>query len=236
MTILPKVVLFDLDGTLIDSSEIVVDAYYNSLIEYNYPIKSRDFIAKLAGKSTFETARSMGIEEEDVRLIDQYFWDYFGNYSRDLDTKPVLFEGTTEFIEYLHKQDISLGLVTSNEASSAKILLEKAGLRQYFNAIVGKEDTEEKKPSAQPIEKVLERMNFSRQNQNHHEVWFIGDTKYDIEAAKNASIISVAIPQEHTYNTVIEAEPDYLVNSMKDLYQFFCEIVESESSSSRNLE
>ena len=52
------------------------------------------------------------------------------------------------------------------------------------------------------------------------KIWFVGDTKSDVGTAKNAGLIGFAIPQPHTFESVIESEPDHLIDSMKDFYQY----------------
>ena len=66
---LPEVILFDLDGTLLDNMETVVEAYHEALIELKYPSKEKKFIASLAGLSTHNTARAMGIRDEDLDKV-----------------------------------------------------------------------------------------------------------------------------------------------------------------------
>ncbi|MCY3411293.1 MAG: HAD family hydrolase [Candidatus Heimdallarchaeota archaeon] len=211
------VVLFDLDGTLLENGEAVVDAYFTSLQRYGYPPKDKAYIATLAGLSTYETARLLGVREEDRYKIDQHFWEYFHRYADDPDMMPVVFDKVEAMLELLKSEKIPMAVVTSNEARIATKLLTKVNLLKYFDTVVGSEDVTERKPSAQPIKLALERMGLSKETDK--EYWFVGDTKSDIGAARNAEFVSIAIPQPHTYKLVIEEEPDYLIDTMKDFYE-----------------
>ncbi len=216
----PVVVLFDLDGTIVDSSHIVVDAYYNALVSNGFPTKDREFIATLAGRSTYDTARALGVPEGQLVKIDHYFWDYFGIYATELNQPPDLFPGTRKLIHKLVIAKIKIGICTSNKGKTAKVLLEKGNLLRHFTAIVGAEDLEKRKPSPEPIFHALEQMKIILNKKNKGKIWFVGDTRYDIEAAKAAGIVSIGIPQKYTKNDLVLAEPDLICNSMQDFMEF----------------
>jgi phosphoglycolate phosphatase-like HAD superfamily hydrolase len=161
----PKIILFDLDGTLVDNLNVVVDVYYNFLVDSKLPLKSREFIATLAGKSTFDTGRSMGVPENMLSSVDQYFWDYFGKFVQELENSPNIFPGVPKHALY--------------------------------------------------------QMGFDLDIIDRQRIWFIGDTKYDVQAAKSAKITSIAIPQDHTKNGVLASSPDLITDSMESLYDYY---------------
>jgi phosphoglycolate phosphatase len=216
----PEIVLFDMDGTLVDNSDVVADAYYYGMIELGYQPILRDEIKQLFGRSTFETGRGMGLQEKDLPKIDQYFWDYFGSYAKNLNGKPNVYKAVPEILELFTKNNIRMGICTSNESKSAKILMEKAGLEDYFEVYIGSEDLEERKPSPKPLLLALDRLNYNYLNKQNlsEKIWFVGDTKYDIDAAHNASMLSIGILHESTGKLMISANPDVLVDSIDDLY------------------
>ena len=134
----PKVVLFDLDGTLLDNSPQVVEAYHRGASALGYTI-SRELISQQAGKSTFETSRAMGIPEEHHAEMDAYFWQYFGELTADPSTDFTILDGVPELLSALKSQSIIMGVVTSNRADYARTMLERTNLLHYFNVVVGKE-------------------------------------------------------------------------------------------------
>lgn len=219
---MPKVILFDMDGTLVDNSEVVAEAYYQGMIKLGYQPKAKTDIKTLFGKSTFDTGRGLGLREEDLEGIDTFFWEFFGKYANSLEGSPNIYESVLELLTLANENKILMGICTSNESKSARILMEKAQLDSYFKVYIGSEDLEERKPSPQPLWLALKKLqfNFTNKNELRNDVWFVGDTKYDIEAAHNAGMFAIGITQESTAELMIGSEPDILVDSMSDLYQF----------------
>ncbi len=212
----PKIILMDLDGTLVDNSEYVVNAYYDAMEYLGYTPKDRDFIATLAGKSTVRTAEALGIREEDWGYVTDYFWDYFRGLADDNNRHSKVFDKVIDFLELSVTNNIKLGVVTSNMREIASKILQKEGLIKYIDVIVGAEDVNNKKPSAEPIKLALNRLNVD----HSEKIWFVGDTASDVGSAKNAGVISFAIPQKHTFYDVLDAKPDFLLDSFADLYEF----------------
>lgn len=193
MSNLPDVVLFDLDGTLIDSSPIVVEAYYEAAHQLNLHNISKEFIYSLSGLSTIETAKAMGVRDENLTFVDQYFWSFFEQYcdqvKRGEKTISPL-EAVPEIILYLHSKSVPMGLVTSNSRNNASILLESLGLSVYMEVCIGREDVQNPKPSPEPILKAISQ--FSNIPENPI-VWYVGDTDSDVLAASAAKVTAVSI-------------------------------------------
>jgi HAD superfamily hydrolase (TIGR01549 family) len=224
MDSLPEIILFDLDGTILDNLETVVDAYHNALIEYGYPPKEKSYIASLAGKSTHNTARGLDVRDEDLDKIDQYFWYYFRKFADDPEAKSVVFEGVLDTLTYAQKLGIKMGIVTSNEAGIANKMLKKVDLIKYFDVVIGAENVKNKKPHPEPVILALSQMGIDIEVMNKASVWFVGDTNSDVGVAKNTGILDFAIPQAHTFSSVILSEPSYLLDSMLDFYKFLTSI------------
>lgn len=216
----PSIILFDMDGTLVDNSDVVADAYYYGMIELGYEPISREEIKKLFGRSTYETGRGMGLHEKDLEKIDSYFWKYFGGYAKELKGKPKVYSLVPEILDFIATHNIKMGICTSNESKSARILMDKAGLSKYFSVYIGSEDLEERKPSPEPLYLALKRLEFdhSKKSDLHNSVWFVGDTKYDVEAAQNANMLAIGITQDSTADLLLSAEPDVIVDSISDLH------------------
>jgi len=221
---LPKIILFDLDGTLLDNSETVVDAYYNALIEYGYPLKEKSYIASLAGKSTHNTARDLDIRDEDLDKIDQYFWHYFRKIAADPESKSVVFDGVQDTLSYAQKHGIRMGIVTSNEAGIANKMLQKVNLLNYFEVVIGAENVENKKPHPEPVLLAISEMGTNFEETNKESIWFVGDTKSDVGVAQNSGIVDIAIPLPHTFSSVLSSEPSFLLDSMLDFYKLLVSI------------
>ena len=195
---LPEIIYFDLDGTLFDNSEIVVDAYYLYDSRLGYITKPRTFISTLNGKSTIETAKALGLKEQDWKNMDEWFWEFLEVIKVEVEDVELI-PYTEEVLKLLEKNKVRMGIITSNSSKNADLLLKKAGFRDYFEIIVGKEDITKLKPNPDPILYALNEMNFKNKS---NETWMVGDTIYDVQAAKNANVTSIGIPQNHTYDDV----------------------------------
>jgi len=170
------IILFDLDGTLIDSTEAILECFHHSFDVYK--------IKALIGYPLDEMYASLGVQEAKV-------WDFVATYKecyRKISTqKTYLLEEAKEAI-ILASEFASLGIVTTKTGKYSEILMENFGLMDYFDVLIGREHVQEPKPHAEPILRALK--SFNVQNQ---EVWMIGDTKLDLISAQNARVNSIGV-------------------------------------------
>ena len=159
-----------------------------------------------------------------IGIIGLPFWDihwyYMAKYAKTKSSFLASGDGGDElFGGYTFRYSKFLSLVddTSNSSKNADLLLKKAGFRDYFEIIVGKEDITKLKPNPDPILYALNEMNFKNKS---NETWMVGDTIYDVQAAKNANVTSIGIPQNHTYDDVKNLKPDLFFESMKGFYEY----------------
>lgn len=218
MDTLPHIILFDLDGTLLDNSSAVVDAYASGLKKYEFKEKSHEYIARLAGLSTFETAKKLEVPDDQIHLIDAHFWEYFHLYADDPEKIPIIIDQVPELLNFLKLKNIKMGIITSNEASIAKKLLSKVGLIDFFEVIIGAEHVENKKPSPESVYLALDKLKVDEEYIDKEGVWLIGDTISDIGAANNAGILSISIPQKYTFDSCVKSDPDLLIDTLKDFF------------------
>ena len=216
----PRAVLFDLDGTLLDNSPIVIEAYYSGMEKLGYKPKNREFISSLLGNSTFEIGKALSLKDEDLPYLDAHFWDYFGMYAEDPGYIPIIYSGVKEVLELFYTKSVPIGICTSNRSKFARALIKKVNLDKYITTYVGSEDVDEKKPSPKPLLLALQNLGLTKSNQKDRSLWFIGDSSPDIQAAQNAGIVSVGVPEKDKLDSVKSKNPDLLFNSMKDFYLF----------------
>eukprot|EP01129_Flabellula_baltica_P001754 TRINITY_DN11678_c0_g1_i1.p1 TRINITY_DN11678_c0_g1~~TRINITY_DN11678_c0_g1_i1.p1 ORF type:complete len:223 (+),score=51.46 TRINITY_DN11678_c0_g1_i1:272-940(+) len=210
----PDVILFDMDGTLLENGEHVADAYYTGLQHLNYPLLPKEYISTLQGLSSYDTGRALNIPEEDLHLIDAWFWDYFTKYSLDDTKHPEVFPDVEGILKKCNELNIKIAIVTSNQTAIAQRLFEKVNLHHYFNVIVGSDLVENPKPHAEPLLLALEKLEADIEND---KIWMVGDSSSDIGAAKNAGVTSIAIPQSFTVEKVMKVGPDFVVESITEL-------------------
>jgi phosphoglycolate phosphatase len=189
------IILFDLDGTLIDSTDAILECFHHSFDVYNHAHPSDEKIKALIGYPLDEMYASLGIKEDKV-------WDFVATYKecyRKISTqKTYLLEGAKEAVK-LASSFASLGIVTTKTGLYSEVLMENFGLMHYFYVLIGREHVQEPKPHAEPIFKALE--NFDTKGE---EVWMIGDTKLDLISAQNANVNSIGVLSGYGNKTTLE--------------------------------
>lgn len=178
------IILFDLDGTLIDSTEAILESFHHSFDVHKYPKQKDEEIKALIGYPLDIMYENLGVDKE---LICDFVATYKEHY-RDISTqKTTLLKNAREAV-LLAKEFAVLGIVTTKTGRYSRVLMEHFGLMEHFDVLIGREDVENPKPHEEPILKALEKL-----DTQNREIWMIGDTKLDLIAAKNANVNSIAV-------------------------------------------
>ena len=206
-----KLIIFDFDGTLIDSAPDLVDSINEMLKELNLkeaPFKEAiKWIGNGSLKLVERALRYNGIEDE--KFLEKAHKVFKEKYKHSNAKKTTLYPFAKELLDSL--KDKNLALITNKPDEYIKPILKKFDI-DVFDFILGG-DFEYKKPSPIPLLKALEYFNVKP-----NKAVMIGDSKNDILAAKNAKIKSIAVT--HGYNqgeNIKDYEPDFIVNSLKEI-------------------
>jgi len=198
------IILFDLDGTLIDSTEAILESFHTSFEIYGYQAPSDDAITGLIGHPLDVMYRELGVPEAEVW---NFVTTYKEQYRHIFKTKTTLLEHAVDAVALAY-QHARLGVVTTKTGSYSRELLEHFQIMHYFELLIGREDVEYPKPHAQPIEKALAFFTCKKD-----QCWMIGDTRLDLASAKNASIRGVGVlsgydskEQLLTYSDVVKKD------------------------------
>jgi len=178
------IILFDLDGTLIDSTEAILETFHHSFKVHNYPNPKDEDITALIGYPLDVMYRELGVAEDVV-------WDYvhtYKEYYRVISTQRTTLLLNAKEAVIQASEFATLGIVTTKTGKYSKVLMEHFDLMKYFKVLIGREDVENPKPHAEPILKALEIL-----DENNKEIWMIGDTKLDLISAKNAGVNSIGV-------------------------------------------
>jgi len=178
------VILFDLDGTVIDSTEAILDGFRVAFETFGGEVPSDEAIKKEIGHTLEDMFLTLGI---DKNRVDEHVHAYKMHYRIISCEKTILLDGAREAIEKA-SQFATLGVVTTKTGEYSRILLEHMELMKYFDVLIGREHVEYPKPHAEPILKALMKLEHDR-----NSTWMIGDTCMDMIAAKNAEINAIAV-------------------------------------------
>ncbi len=177
-------ILFDLDGTLIDSTEAILESFHNAFAIRQHHTPSDDAITRLIGHPLDVMFCELGVAKAEV-------WDFVATYKEQyrhiFKEKTVLLENAVEAVE-LASEYARLGVVTTKTGSYSRELLEHFKIMHHFELLIGREDVEHPKPHAEPIEKALAFFTCKKD-----QCWMIGDTRLDLESAKNAKIHGIGV-------------------------------------------
>ena len=180
-----SVILFDLDGTLIDSTEAILMCFDDSFKHFGLSTPPQEQIKALIGHPLDYMYLHLGVPKEQV-------WDFVAVYKsfyRDR-SKPMtkLLPFAKEAIEEA-ASFARLGVVTTKTGEYSRILLEHMGVMDFFEVLIGRENVTHPKPHPEPVLKALYQMDIHYKK----DVWMIGDTCLDMFSARDANIEGVAV-------------------------------------------
>jgi len=200
--------LLDLDGTVIDSTEAIVESFYVALKHFGFSGVTQEQIVKQIGYPLDVMFANVGVEKEKV-------WDYVAAYKqhyREISkAKTFMLPNATEAIKEASKF-ARLGVVTTKTARYSKELLEHFGVMEYFEVLIGREDVNEPKPSSEPILKALQAMQIAPSK----SVYMIGDTKMDLLAAQNAGVQGIGVLSGYGSKEELQNYTDLLFDELFD--------------------
>lgn len=180
-----KLIIFDLDGTLVDTSQDITDALNYAGEPYMLKrLTTKETISMIGEGVTRLIEKACGEGNQELReKVTGRFLDY---YSAHLTDHSAAYPYVRETLEKLHAYR---KVVISNKRENLSVqLLDTLKLLHYFDLIVGSDTTAEKKPSAVPLLHVLRKFHIPPE-----EALMIGDSKFDIEAGKNAGVKTLAV-------------------------------------------
>ena len=195
-----KGVIFDMDGTLIESTEADYKAWERVFNDYNKTLSFSDYVPLLGVRSADVIVYHLGIsDEEDVKRILREKFDYFVEY---INENPIKVVADAEiFIKSLAASSLKIGLATSSRKEKMQLVLEQLNFLQYFDVIVTGEEVENSKPAPDIFLKAAERLGLSPA-----ECVVFEDGPVGVAAAKSANIKCVAITATHPADKLQNAD------------------------------
>lgn len=215
------IILFDLDGTLIDSTEAILEGFHHSFSFYDHAHPSDEEIKTLIGHPLDIMFAELGVEQEKV-------WDFVDTYKehyRKISTqKTELLPFAKEAI-LLASEFAELGIVTTKTGKYSRVLMEHFGVMDKFSVLIGREDVENPKPHAEPIQKALEAF----ENIANKKIWMIGDTELDLISAKNASVNALGVLSGYGLENTLKQYTSTIFNNSLEAIEYLKRVKETQS-------
>jgi pyrophosphatase PpaX len=177
------VVLFDLDGTLVDSAAVILGSFHHAtetVLRRRFP--DEEILARVGGTNL---AHQMALLDPDHvdELVEVYREHNDPQYS-----ELACFDGVIDVLAGLKSEGRRLGIVSAKRRPTIERVLLNAGMGEYFDAVVGSDDTERHKPEPEPILKALELLEAVPA-----DAAYVGDSPFDVAAARAAGVYAVAV-------------------------------------------
>lgn len=210
------IILFDLDGTLIDSTEAILESFHHALQTHQTNLHITDeMITSLIGHPLDVMFSGVGIPKPLVNIHVETYKLYYREISC---LKTVLLPNAQKALEEASRF-ARLGIVTTKTGKYSQELMEYFGVMDYFEVLIGREHVQNPKPHPEPIFKALEEMNV-----NEESVWMIGDTRLDIEASKKAGINPLGVTSGYDNEEELRVLTDFILPDVLEAVRFIANI------------
>ena len=215
-------ILFDLDGTLIDTAPDLMNAHNHVMKKFGYETKSTEDIRKLVGKgaksligrSVWGQARKEFSKIDDDGIKKEMVTEFINFYAKNIANESKLINGALNFLKWCKENNISMGICTNKQDYLAVDLLKKINVYEYFEYVAGSNTFDYCKPDPRHLTNVIEIM----QGQLDKSL-MIGDSETDAESAKAAGVPFILLEDGYTEKKVSEIYHDYLVKNFINIEQ-----------------
>ncbi len=202
-------VLFDLDGTLIDTNELILVSFLN-VLNAHFPGKyARQDLIPHMGKTLHEQMELFGGLEKRDELVDAY-----RVHNEEIHDEWIReFPHVRETLAELKELGITMGVVTTKQRKTAEMGAAACGVSPYMSTFVTFQDTEKHKPSPDPVLKALSDL-----GADPSKTLMVGDTQFDIQAGHNAGVHSAGVAWSlKGAEFLAQFKPEYILQDMRDL-------------------
>ncbi len=201
------VVLFDLDGTLIDSGPMILASFRHATrTVLDREIPDEELLAQVGGSSLHAQMAAF-----DPRRVEELVRAY-REHNEPLHESLEPFRGIVDVLETLRAEGRKLGIVTAKRLPTVHLAFSRVAIAPYFDAIVTSDQTENHKPHPEPI-----RLALGRLGAEPGEAAYVGDSPFDMGAAKAAGVYAVGVTWGGIYRAEQLADADLTVDTPEDL-------------------
>ena len=208
-------ILFDLDGTLVDTAPDLMNAHNHVMRKYGYETKSTDDIRKLVGqgagsligRSVWGQAKKEFSQINDKEIKKEMVTEFIDFYGKNIANESKLINGAYDFLKWCKKNNISMGMCTNKQENLAVDLLKRIKVYDFFEYVAGSNTFDFCKPDPRHLTNVVEIM-----HGDLNKTIMIGDSETDANAAKAANIPFILLEDGYTEKNVNEISHDHLIS------------------------
>ena len=207
-------ILFDLDGTLVDTAPDLMRAHNHVMKKFGYPTKSTEEIRNLVGqgagamlgRSIWGQAKKEFGKVQDKNVKEAMVRDFVDFYGKNIVNESTLINGVKDFLIWAKEKNISMGVCTNKQEHLAIDLLKKIGIYDFFEYVAGHNTFDYCKPDPRHLTSVIEIL-----NGDIKKSLMIGDSETDANAAKDAGIPVILLEDGYTEKKITEIYHNHLI-------------------------
>ena len=207
-------ILFDLDGTLVDTAPDLMKAHNYVMKKYGYKTKTTEEIRSLVGKgasaligrSLWGNAKDEFAKIEDKKIKTEMVKEFINFYGKNICNESTLINGVENFLKWCKERKISLAVCTNKQEHLAVDLLKKIGIYNYFEYVAGSNTFDYCKPDPRHLTNIIEIL-----SGNINKSLMIGDSETDANAAKSAYLPIILLENGYTERNTNEIYHNHLV-------------------------
>ena len=207
-------ILFDLDGTLVDTAPDLMKAHNHVMKKYGYETKStkeiRNLVGKgasaLIGRSLWGSAKEEFGKIEDKKVKEEMVNEFINFYGNNILNESTLINGVEDCLKWCNEKKISLAVCTNKQEHLAIDLLKKIGIYNYFEYVAGSNTFNYCKPDPRHITSIIEIL-----DGDIKKSLMIGDSETDADAAKSASIPMILLENGYTERNTNDIYHNHLI-------------------------
>jgi len=207
-------ILFDLDGTLVDTAPDLMLAHNHVMKKFGYPTKSTEDIRNLVGKgagaligrSIWGQAKKEFKKVLDDKIKDEMVKEFINFYGKNIKNESKLITGVKDFLIWCKEQNISMAVCTNKQEHLSNDLLKKIGIYDFFEYVAGADTFDYCKPDPRHLTNVVEIL-----DGDIKKTIMIGDSETDANAAKAAEIPVILLENGYTEKNTTEIYHNHLI-------------------------
>jgi phosphoglycolate phosphatase len=207
-------ILFDLDGTLVDTAPDLMLAHNHVMRKFGYPTKSTEDIRNLVGKgagaligrSIWGQAKKEFSKVLDDKIKDEMVKEFVNFYGKNIVNESTLVTGVKDFLIWCKEQNISMAVCTNKQEHLSNDLLKKIGIYDFFEYVAGSDTFDYCKPDPRHLTNIVEILDGDLK-----KTIMIGDSETDANAAKAAEIPVILLENGYTEKNTTEIFHNHLI-------------------------